>query len=387
VPGRADFMTESTEKTYRVGISGSYGGLNMGDEAILESIIAQLRSSLTVRITVFSRNPRDTLERYAVERAVPVRDLTKSEAAQEIRDLDLFILGGGGILFDREAPIFLREVMIAHELGIPVMVYAVSAGPLTQRSVQNLVRDALNQASAVTVRERGAKKILEEAGVEKDIVVTADPALLLDPKPVDCSTLMHEHLSGKRVLVGMSVREPGPAAPDIDPEYYHSLLANAADFIIDRFEASIVFVPMERETLDMQHSHAVIAKTLRPQYCSVLREEYTPGQLLDIMRHFDFAVGMRLHFLIFAALNGVPFLGLPYSSKVLNFLKDLQMEAPPLNLVSAGRLIAYIDHFWDTRESLRQHIRQMIPKMRQRALVTNRITVDLLTGRHDIKTA
>ena len=31
---------------YHVGITGSYGGMNLGDEAILQSIIAQLRKDL-----------------------------------------------------------------------------------------------------------------------------------------------------------------------------------------------------------------------------------------------------------------------------------------------------------------------------------------------------
>jgi hypothetical protein len=57
----------------------------------------------------------------------------------------------------------------------------------------------------------------------------------------------------------MSVREPGSAAPDLDEDHYHTLLANAADYMVDRLDADIVFVPMERRMLDMQHSHAVIA--------------------------------------------------------------------------------------------------------------------------------
>jgi polysaccharide pyruvyl transferase WcaK-like protein len=39
---------------------------------------------------------------------------------------------------------------------------------------------------------------------------------------------------------------------------------------------------------------------------------------------------MRLHFLIFAALRGVPFTALPYASKVTGFLQDLNEETPPL---------------------------------------------------------
>jgi hypothetical protein len=36
--------SKPSERKKRVGISGSYGGLNLGDEAILTAIIAQLRS-------------------------------------------------------------------------------------------------------------------------------------------------------------------------------------------------------------------------------------------------------------------------------------------------------------------------------------------------------
>jgi polysaccharide pyruvyl transferase WcaK-like protein len=93
--------------------------------------------------------------------------------------------------------------------------------------------------------------------------------------------------------------------------------------MVDRFDADVVFVPMERSVLDTQHSHAVIAKMLRAQRGTVLKGEYTSGQMLSLMSRFSFAVGMRLHFLIFAALQGVPFVALPYAGKVSGLLEDL----------------------------------------------------------------
>src|SRR5215212_2121973 len=106
---------------YRIGITGSYGGMNLGDEAILQSIIAQLRKDLPVEITVFSRDAEDTKRRHGVERAVPVRKLSRAEVQPEIERLDLLIFGGGGILYDAEARLYLREVGIAKEKGVPVM--------------------------------------------------------------------------------------------------------------------------------------------------------------------------------------------------------------------------------------------------------------------------
>ncbi len=365
-------------RPYRVGISGSYGGLNLGDEAILQSIIIQLRQSVNVEITVFSKDADDTLRRHKVDRAVSVRKLSRDEIMPEIERLDLFILGGGGILFDGEVRHYLREVNLAHEKDVPVMTYAVGAGPLNDPVNQKLVREALARAAVVTVRERSARRVLEEAGVDREIVITADPALLLTPEPLPEDQLKCEGLEGKDRLIGVSVREPGLAAPDIHRDSYHALLANASDYIVDRYDTNVVFVPMERKVLDMQHSHAVISQMLRPQKASVLSGSYTPGQMLSLMKHFMFAVGMRLHFLIFAALQSVPFVALPYASKVFGFLEDLKIDMPPLQLVNSGRLIAYIDRSWDSYSELQMHINQALPALQKRSQETNAMAVRLL---------
>jgi polysaccharide pyruvyl transferase CsaB len=367
-----------TEKVFRVGISGSYGGLNLGDEAILQGIIEQLRRSVPVEISVFSKDPKDTLWRHKIEKAIPARALSRDEILPEIKRLDLFILGGGGILFDGEVKQYLREVMLAHENSIPVMVYGVGAGPLHNPANQDMVKTAFSKAAMITVRERDAKRALEEAGVEGEILLTADPAFLLNPTPMPARSLHQEGLAGKERLIGMSVREPGPAAPNINEDVYHSLLANAADYMVDRYDADIVFVPMERNVLDMQHSHAIISKMLRPQRATVLKNVYTAGQLLTLMKNFVFAVGMRLHFLIFAAMQGVPFVALPYASKVTGLLEELHIEMPPLQLVNSGRLIAYIDRSWDQRNLLKTRIKRGLPALKERALETNRLAVELL---------
>jgi len=380
----------AAKTSYRVGITGSYGGLNLGDEAILQSIIAELRRELPeVEITVFSRDAEDTKRRHAVERSIAVRKISRAEVVPEIQRLDLLIFGGGGILYDAEVKVYLREVLVAKELGVPVMVFAVGAGPLKDPAAQAAVREALEGVQAITVRERSALQVLEEAGVHRDVVVTADPALLLKPAPLPRGFLKREGLEGRRRLIGMSVREPGVAAPDIDQNVYHGLLANAADFMIDRWGADIVFVPMERSVLDTQHSHAVIAMMLRAQRATVLKGEYSSAEILAMMGRFQFAVGMRLHFLIFAALRGTPFVALPYSGKVSGFLEDLKLPAPPLNLVNPGRLIAHLDESWDKRRSLRAQLQKSVPPLQERARETIQIAVKLLREKNftEIKAA
>jgi len=363
---------------YRVGISGSYGGLNLGDEAILEGIIKELRASLSVEITVFTRDAGDTRRRHAVEQAVAVREFLRDDILPALQPLDLFILGGGGILFDREVLIYLREVELAHELGVPVMIYGVSAGPLEDPRSQAQVVRCFEIAEAATVRDWRAKNLLEYCGVRREIRVTADPALLIEPEPLPEQVLQIEGLMNRRRLVGMSVREPGPAAPDLAGMEYHELLANTADYIVDRLDADIVLVPMERRQHDLQHSHAVLARMRGVHHASVLRGEYSSGQLLSLIGHFEFAIGMRLHFLILAALQHVPFVPLPYAPKVTGFVEELGLEPPPFEGLNAGRLIALLDRAWDERDRLRATMTRALPALQRRTRENNAIAVGLL---------
>jgi polysaccharide pyruvyl transferase CsaB len=366
---------------YRVAISGSYGGMNLGDEAILEVILRELRASLDVDVVIFSFNAKDTEQRHKT-RAIPIREMHKDDILKELRKLDLFILGGGGILYDDSIGGFLRDVNWAKELDVPVMGYAVGAGPLKAPESKQLVASVLNQVDRITVRERDAKILLSDLGVNQEIEITADPGLLLKPQSFTKEMLKKEGINPDTPLIGFSVREPGPAAPDLNIEQYHAMLANAADFMVERFDAQVLFVPMEGgEQKDPQHSHAVISKMANTKRAHVLKGEYTAGEVLGLMKHMAFAVGMRLHFLVFAGIQNVPFVPLPYAAKVSGFLSDLEMPMPPIATLNIGKLCAFLDRSWDFRGRIKKRLEDKMPPLQERAKQTNRILCELLSAR------
>ncbi|RJQ80115.1 MAG: polysaccharide pyruvyl transferase [Desulfobacteraceae bacterium] len=364
----------------RVGISGSYGGLNLGDEAILTAIIAQLRHAMPIEITVFSRDADNTRKHHAADHVVQARELSRYETIQVLKKLDLFILGGGGILYDAEAETYLREVFLAHEAGVPIMVYAVSAGPLTNPGVRSRVREGMDLVEIITVRDRQSLQLFEEIGIAREVLLTADPAVLIEPEPLSQDDLQRaEAFNPEGCLIGLSVRELGPAAPHIDIAHYHRLVANSADFLIDRFDAEVVFFPLERRNYDVQHSHGVVAQMSHAQKANVLKGEYSPGQLVSMLKYFDFAVGMRLHFLIFSALANIPFMGLPYATKISGFLEELRLETLGFENISAGQLIARIDRAWETRNELSARIDSFLQEMKNRARMNNEVVMNLLS--------
>jgi polysaccharide pyruvyl transferase CsaB len=362
-----------------IGISGSYGGLNIGDEAILTCALRELRQAApTAEIVVFSRNAEHTQTNHAADRVVAVRDAGRDEIAPEIQRLDLLLLGGGGLLYDKEAHTYLREVEIAHAADVRTATFAISAGPLESPEARRLVARVLNRMSAVTVRDALAKRLLEEVGVKREIVVTADPALLLEATPFDEEMLKAEGVPTDRRLVGISVREVGPAAPNLGTVEYHTLLANAADFVADRLDANVLFIPMERG--DIRESHAVIAQMAEAERASVLKGEYGPQEILGLMQHLALVVAMRLHCLIFGSIARVPFIPLPYSDKVSGFLADVGLPTRTLEEIHAGPLLASIDRCWDERRSVVETLDAHVPTLQARARESAPITLSALAG-------
>jgi polysaccharide pyruvyl transferase CsaB len=361
-----------------IGIIGSYGGLNIGDEAILTSMLAALRSARAGHddeLVVFSRDVQHSRAHHRRVRVVPGRDVSREQALSEIERIDLLLLGGGGILYDSEARLYLRAVRLAQDRDIPTVAYAVGAGPLDDPEDREAVRTALGRMTAVAVRDELSRRVLEDVGVERPIEVTADPALLLAAQPFPPDLLLHDCLTEGRPLVGMSVREPGRAASDLDEDGYHTLLAQAADYVVHRFGADVVFLPTQRD--DVRHAHGVASQMVAAEHAHVLNRLLEPGQMLGLVGHLDLVIGMRLHVLIFAALSDTPFLPLPYAGKVADFVAAVGVPAPaPVRRESTGPLLAAIDRTWDMREEQRRLLRERVPALRERA----RRTLELALG-------
>ncbi|ADU09137.1 MULTISPECIES: polysaccharide pyruvyl transferase family protein [Micromonospora] len=369
-------MRERTGLT--IGVLGSYGGRNLGDEAILTGLLDDLRRHEPhARIIVFSRNPAHTALAHPEVEAVPWEGVSRVDSSPVLNQLDLLILGGGGILYDKEARRYLRVVRVAQERGLPLITYAVGVGPLTDTLDSGMVRETLAQAVEVTVRDQESRMVLEEAGLVNPITVTADPAFLLEPEEFPQQWLREEGVPAGSRLVGLSVREPGRAAERLDVDGYHRLLAQIGDFLVHRIDAYVLFVPMERD--DIRHSHGVLSHMTAADRGRILHGDYRPAQILGLMRHFDLAVGMRLHFLIFAAMMGTPFLPLPYAGKVFDLAQRLGV--PALRGVEReveGPLLAEVDRLWDERAARADETARRVAEVCEQARGTSQVTRSVL---------
>ncbi|WP_165847629.1 polysaccharide pyruvyl transferase CsaB [Ammonifex thiophilus] len=356
----------------RVLISGYYGFGNCGDEAMLLAIITQLRNALPeVDIVVLSARPADTAQNFGVK-AVPRRHL--ASVWRELCRADLLLSGGGSLFQDVTSRgnvlYYALLVLGAKLLGKKVCLYGQGIGPLSRFFSRWLVKQVVRLADLVTLRDEDSALELERLGVRRPLYVTADPVLALEMggKKEQGREILRQAGVGEGKILGISLR-PWPRV-----EEAREAVADLARHL--REEGwQVVLVPFHPDDI---------------QILSPLREKIEGAVLLSsglsfqeavgVLSHLTCAVGMRLHFLIFAAMAGVPGVGLSYDPKVDRFMNQVGLPSLPLAPLSAEELLRAVKGLLAEEEEVRLWLRQRVAELSQRAALDARLVARLLTS-------
>ncbi len=314
---------ESHEKQYHVVMSGYYGFNNTGDEAIMLSMHKNIQEmGKNYHITVLSNRPQETKEKYGIEAVYRfgVWDVFKA-----IRGCDVLLSGGGSLLQDststRSLMYYLSITAVAKLLGKKVMLYANGIGPVSGKRNRRLVKRVVNRADLITLREENSYEELLSMGVDrKKCFVTADPVFTMDPIETERAKqlLRNSGIPMDKPLVAVSVRN----WKDIDA--FTDRFAKLCDVIVEQYDRNILFIAMQVPN-DYNISEKVQKKMKQPSY--ILRENYSPVELMGIIGCMDFILSMRLHTLIFAARQCVPLIGFVYDPKIEYYLAKLEMPS------------------------------------------------------------
>ena len=320
----------------RVLIAGYYGAGNAGDEAILDAMLSSLRENIPDLLpVVVSEDPAST---SLVHQAESVSNRDRTAVMAEVRDCDLVILGGGGLLndywdgslgdfFSRESALgYNSYAALAALYDKPLMLYAIGVGPLSTRSGRLYARMVAEQAQLITVRDEPSKALLEEAGVDGDrIHVTADPAFLL---PISLPAL-----DLPRPILGVGLRH---WSMNIDPEAWEAEVAKSLDAFLSRHGGSVLFLPFQRSVIEENDDTAVaerVRSRMRMGESTVVFEGAgDPRKLAGAIGRCDAMLGMRYHSVLFSLRQSIPTVGLVYDPKVRNLFASANCEECAIEL-------------------------------------------------------
>ena len=321
---------------YKILISGYYGFNNIGDESILRTVIDNLRLELgDVDLTVLSQNPADTAEKYGVH---AVERMKISKIVRAIRGCDMLVFGGGSLLQDATSTAsllyYLFIIRTARFFKKKVLLYSQGIGPIRGKWNRLLTAGTLRGVEEIAVRDDESAALLREIGVPSEkVFVTADPVMGMRKAGPEKGRAILESLGLKkredRLIVGWAIK-----AADGDEKFLDEVAASIR-WLSETHRVDSVLIPFHYE------QDAAVAEALRDRlgegvFC--ITEKYLSDEMLSIIGNLDCLVGVRLHSLIFAAIMGVPMIGVSYDPKVDAFMASVgQRCAADTETFTAGR--------------------------------------------------
>ena len=304
-------------------ISGYYGFDNIGDESILRAVVNSIRARLPdCTLTVLSHDPAGTREKYGVE---TVDRMAPLEILRAVRRCDMLISGGGSLLQDvtssKSLLYYLAIIRLAKHYGKKVFIYSQGIGPIDRPSNRRAAARVLRTVDGIVVRDERSANLLEEIGIPREkVVITADPVLRM-PRVDTARGAEALHKAGvpeqRALTVGWAIREKNADSPFV------AEVMKSIRWLRETCGAESVLIPFHYEE-DLAVCRAIAARLDGAAVC--LQEKYLSEDMLSVIGNMDLLVGVRLHSLIYAAIMGVPMLGVSYDPKCTAFLRSVGQE-------------------------------------------------------------
>lgn len=394
------------------------------------SFYDSLRSSFNLLRIFLWRLIYDYLGR-GMEILINSKDLKEYHKADIIVDLSMDLYSDNlGLISVIEHS---KDLLCGVLLKKPVVVYAQSIGPFKTRLTLWLARFTLNRVKLITVREEISMNHLREIGINKTpIRLTADPAFLLDPAPIDRirEIFLKEGINRvDRGLIGLTI---GPAILTMNikkskmfnviktayamikyflPDKLFKMLLKVVnttlnrlnietrdigglesiqdviDHLTEKVGATVILIPHtcspEGELLNVFGDDATLLKDLYQtkkdnNRVKFIREDYTTEEIKGIIGQCDMFIGSKMHANIAALSQCIPTVAIAYSYKFQGIMKMLGQEKYICDEITTENLISKINDAWGNKERIKEELKSKVEFVKERALFNGKLVKDLL---------
>lgn len=369
---------------------GYFGAGNIGDEAMLQGF-AEVAAPYRQKNDFFvsSRNVPHTSKavpgfRYFRQEGFSLtrgRAFSKAAAYIFVGDTPVSDVQGPWPLWNEIIPL----VKILKEKGTPIVFIASGVETLHRKRSRELVADVLApNVRHWALRSDEDRKRLAGYGVPYEkIDVTADLAWLLAGKSVSAGFEAREGAAarGGEFVVGVNMTNE-PWMESLNPFLFREV-ARALDTICTQRRARIVFLSNEvrdRRPFDGEAARRCVSLMKSPGKAVILPPRYrTPQEMMSIVAGCSITIGMRYHFCIFSAIQGVPFIGIERSDKMADLFRDLNWEfRTPLAEVTGERLVNLSEQLFAEKEAASDKLSLGAARMKERATANRDVLAELV---------
>ena len=276
----------------------------------------------------------------------------------------------------------LLPLVLSRLIGTPYFLCAQSVGPFGDSFIFNVTKAVLKDANLITTREQITFELLQQHNISRNVVASADLAFLLQP----CTNgrleeiCQLENIDRSKRFAGFSVSSLiGKFAfrnlsGGQQYDEYISAMANLADYIIERHNLDILFIPhvtIPNKGDDRIASKDVIKKMHHSERAFMPEHIYNASELKNLISLCFFFIGSRMHATIGALSQAIPTITYVYNHKTLGI---------------NGKMLGLQDYLIDIREiepnTLLSTSKNMVDKLlKNRAGITKQLSAHLVNVR------
>ena len=368
-----------------------FGRKNIGDEAILASVVGLVRKAAPGATLTVSTDDPATAGRLGVEVCplfgFDVVPYSEDEMKATMARHDAYIWSGATGLSDYPDRA-CQLLSAARAAGCRRVIWNVGMNSELNPAKYKLQGRRLQLARAadtLTLGIFGIRRRMESAMESRARAALcaelSDCQLVVTRDPQSARELERSGLPASKVLVGadsalvqaQSPWPPAALAPDdvarLEKPGVHRVglcvsaqreitrwpeLVAALDRILALPGVEIVGLPMNPVT-DLEILQRLQRDVARPEAFQVIAGVTEPEDITALAARMDILISSRLHLLILGSINHVPLVGISRGSKVDNFLAPFGLEAVgSVESCDFDRLVAETARWLDGRDEFRQ---------------------------------
>jgi len=317
--------------------------------------------------------------------------LIDEEILREYHKSDLIVDLSGDTISDKGTYSFISlfGILIGILLKKKIAIYSQSIGPFKEITMP-IARFALNKADLIVVREKVTKDYLKEIGVSNPSThLAAEIAFLLEPAPPKKvhEIFLKENMDKKNgPLIGIGASVFIYEAFKSKKNVYVTLMANIADYLIEKFNAQVVFIshviipPKSGYRDDRSVAKEIYQLARNKNRIKLIKGDYSPEELKGIIGRCDLFIGARMHSNIASISMHVPTVALAWSHKYHGIMKMVEQEkyVCDIRTTTFDELVAKIDGAWSNREEIIKKLASKTTELEESALYSGRLVKRLI---------
>lgn len=216
--------------------------------------------------------------------------------------------------------------------------YTSSFGPIQKSQTRRFAKIFLNKWSDVIIcREQQSRKVLEEIGINKSMLVCPDSALAMKPEPV--KNHPHSDLFEEDPVVGISVSHQIMKQWK-STDAYTDIIGDFIQKCIHEFGCNILLIPNET---GFDNDDICVAELIYSQCASKERvhilsvKEFTAPQLKYVISRCEIILASRYHTIVASLSTAVPTLVIGWHYKYEELLEHFHQKEYLLDCQNCSR--------------------------------------------------